>query len=243
MKISEMMDNLMSYTDIAKALGMTRSNVIKLCQQEKMRRGKTLGHLNPEEIRHRYLNQSELINTIAKDAGCSVIQMRRYLQAHNIFRDRGQIYRANTREKHNKGIRISESKRDLNSRKAKFGSLEHREKMAKAKRGKIGENANHWKGGIWKPGGSGYEMTRSGGKRNYRHRVIAENLLRRELIANEEVHHVDMNRKNNNPSNLIVIESKNHLSLHRAMKKNQALDQRAWLKENRIKHEDLNNYA
>lgn len=48
----------------------------------------------------------------------------------------------------------------------------------------------------------------------YEHIVIAEEDLGRELFAGEEVHHLDLDRSNNRPSNLIVLSKAAHRKLH-----------------------------
>lgn len=40
------------------------------------------------------------------------------------------------------------------------------------------------------------------------HRVVAEEILGRPLKDGEVVHHIDRNRRNNDPSNIIVFESR-----------------------------------
>jgi len=47
------------------------------------------------------------------------------------------------------------------------------------------------------------------------HREIAEELLKRKLDERDHVHHIDEDRSNNNPRNLIVISNRNHPRLHR----------------------------
>lgn len=50
----------------------------------------------------------------------------------------------------------------------------------------------------------------------YEHRVVAAKILRRALATEEEVHHIDGNRANNDPSNLMLFESHAaHMRFHR----------------------------
>lgn len=48
----------------------------------------------------------------------------------------------------------------------------------------------------------------------YEHRLVAENTIGRLLNENEEVHHLDLNRANNCPSNLLILEKSQHMKLH-----------------------------
>jgi hypothetical protein len=49
----------------------------------------------------------------------------------------------------------------------------------------------------------------------YEHIYVMEKELGRVLVSDEEVHHLDFNRSNNTPSNLIVLSSSHHSRLHR----------------------------
>lgn len=48
----------------------------------------------------------------------------------------------------------------------------------------------------------------------YRHRMLAEKLLKRRLLPNEIVHHIDGRRSNNDPTNLCVMDRMRHEHFH-----------------------------
>lgn len=48
----------------------------------------------------------------------------------------------------------------------------------------------------------------------YEHIAVAERDLGRPLRPDEEVHHLDFNRRNNNPMNLLVLPASSHKRLH-----------------------------
>jgi len=50
--------------------------------------------------------------------------------------------------------------------------------------------------------------------RRYEHREIAKNAIGRELQAGEVVHHIDGDRANNDPSNLLVMTISEHVKFH-----------------------------
>lgn len=55
----------------------------------------------------------------------------------------------------------------------------------------------------------------------YEHKVVAEKkVIKRKLKDGEVVHHLDSNRSNNSPDNLLVLEESQHLKLHAWMNKN-----------------------
>jgi len=54
----------------------------------------------------------------------------------------------------------------------------------------------------------------------HEHRVVAEEVLGRALRPGEVVHHLDENRRNNEPGNLIVLATqRDHAKLHQWMKR------------------------
>ena len=60
--------------------------------------------------------------------------------------------------------------------------------------------------------GEGKTYTKTYGK--HTHRVIAEQMLGRPLEKGEIVHHIDGNKRNNDPSNLMVMTQSEHCRLH-----------------------------
>lgn len=97
-------------------------------------------------------------------------------------------------------------------------------------RRQTGEKSNVWKGGIWKTHKGGYieEMTpqkRGHAIRQLQHRKIMENGLGRKLIyirakgkLKEVVHHIDGNKRNNDPSNLEILSASDHARIHALMR-------------------------
>lgn len=59
------------------------------------------------------------------------------------------------------------------------------------------------------------EFTRGPQKGKSLHCIIAEAMLGRPLMMDEVVHHVDGNKKNNTPSNLMVLTNSEHVRVHR----------------------------
>ena len=53
----------------------------------------------------------------------------------------------------------------------------------------------------------------------YEHMLVAERMLDRHLTSVEEVHHLDQNRSNNSPDNLLVLIGPMHSKLHGWMNK------------------------
>jgi len=67
--------------------------------------------------------------------------------------------------------------------------------------------------------------------RYYQHVFVAEKALRKKLPVGAEVHHVDGDRSNNDPSNLVICPNKNyHELLHKRQKALEACGIPSWEK-------------
>ena len=60
--------------------------------------------------------------------------------------------------------------------------------------------------------GSGKSYEKTFGR--HTHRIVAEQKLGRELLPSEIVHHIDGNKRNNDPSNLEVMTQAEHCRIH-----------------------------
>lgn len=61
---------------------------------------------------------------------------------------------------------------------------------------------------------SGYRRSNWSGQRLADHLGLAQQLLGRDAVRGKDVHHIDGNRLNNSPTNLIVLERGEHRSVH-----------------------------
>ena len=76
------------------------------------------------------------------------------------------------------------------------------------------ENSHNWKGGR-RVREDGYVYIRvSHDKETPEHRYVMEQFLGRKLLPEEDVHHKDENKLNNDPSNLEILTRSEHMSYH-----------------------------
>ena len=51
------------------------------------------------------------------------------------------------------------------------------------------------------------------------HRYVMEKVLGRKLLSSEIVHHIDLNKQNNDASNLIALSRAEHAKIHKTLSK------------------------
>lgn len=81
-------------------------------------------------------------------------------------------------------------------------------------------SANHQFVGGVRPRADGYLIQRGSRAKQLEHRVIAERALGRPLKADEVVHHINCNRNDNRPENLLICTHAYHMALHARMRRN-----------------------
>lgn len=94
------------------------------------------------------------------------------------------------------------------------------------------EKSPRWNGGIHNTL-QGYKKLRvSSGVYILEHRLVMEKILGRKLLNTEIVHHKDGDRKNNHPSNLILMGRSEHSKLHGLEKSTKTTEQKQKCKTN-----------
>ena len=68
------------------------------------------------------------------------------------------------------------------------------------------------RGDVQRDRGRGKTYRKVGGR--HEHRIIAEAMIRRPLLKDEVVHHIDRNVRNNDPSNLMILTRSEHMREH-----------------------------
>lgn len=80
-------------------------------------------------------------------------------------------------------------------------------------------SANHQFVGGVRARADGYLIQRGSRAKQLEHRVIAERALGRPLKADEVVHHINCNRNDNRPENLLICTQAYHMALHARMRR------------------------
>ena len=158
-----------------------------------------------EEVIFMYVDEQKSILDIHRDKHIPISTVRNILFAAKKLRTVAEAFS------------IAKKKNKFSSRKGiKKGP------MAKETKDKLREKAFrrgdlNAKGKSKKP--SGYiVITRGKNKGRLEHIVVIEEALGRKLEKNEVVHHIDGNKENNDISNLMVMDYREHARMHALMK-------------------------
>lgn len=88
-----------------------------------------------------------------------------------------------------------------------FGRIASEATRRKLSASRVGARNHQWRGGR-KLMKSGYVWRRMpDGRQGYEHRLVMAEMLGRPLLRTEVVHHVDHDRQNNDPGNLMLFAS------------------------------------
>lgn len=138
---------------------------------------------------------------LAKEIGCSPGAVANAVKRHGIT-----VPKRNTR-KISPDARQRKSERIKSTLRARYPD------------GRFGELASNWKGGrhvtmsgyvdVYSP-----DHPNARGGRVFEHRLVMEKVLGRLLETDEIVHHLDGNRQNNQPDNLVLKKRGKHVSEH-----------------------------
>lgn len=172
----------------------------KKCSGSKLR-------LDINEIQSQYksgLSATEIANSI----GCASITIMRLLKSNNVdVRTRPEIGK------------LSHSKPDVKMKLSIAATGRKLPESAKEKlRERVGDKNHNWGGGLTISKGGYLVFTNSpanGINRNkHLHVVICEYKYGRKMKKGEHVHHIDGNKLNNHPDNLLILTASDHAKLH-----------------------------
>ncbi|HCU5307167.1 TPA: HNH endonuclease [Escherichia coli] len=215
------MVDLMRKEDIAAEAGCSKANIDRLLAKWGIRRGNARISATPAWNRGKNKNNDE--------------RMKRLSEART-----GTGNPMYGKTSWNAGLRADIDERVTTVSKKLTGRTiraETKEKLAAAKRGKIGEEANNYKGGIIvKTNGYMMQLVGNNGVSQYEyvHRLIAKERLGRELRDDEHVHHINRDTVDNAPGNLVALPEDAHIRLHSEMREKvwSWERQRDWLASN-----------
>lgn len=199
-------------------------------------------NLSKQELEEIYSRQNMTLKKMCEIVGCkSDITMAKILKKNGIDTNRNQKIaykkrggRTDQEFKEYLITEYSEKMRSMTSIAKELGISwvivsRYLDKYEIPKRTKSeqqnGERSSNWKGGRHIKDNGYIEIycpshpNASKRKCVYEHQLVAEQKLGRYLKKDEVVHHIDMNKTNNSPQNLVVLTNGNHIKLHSLLNK------------------------
>lgn len=151
---------------------------------------------------------------LALKYNCSSTHILRLLKANNVS------IRCSS-----EALKLSHSRESVKNKLSK-SSLGRRlsEKSKNKLRLRVGSKNHNWRNGLTITKGGYLQFTDSSCNGEHRnkllHIIICEYKYNRKLIKGEHVHHIDGNKLNNNPNNLIILSASEHAKIHTGDRQN-----------------------
>lgn len=165
-----------------------------------------MNNVDKETLSQKYMAEKKPISVVAGEMGVSVGTVHNYLKKYGIKTRRAADYPVTNKQR-------EASRRTGKKSKGRKASHETRQKISEArKQNGIGHKKLRADGYIAiyfpdhpKSSADGYIME---------HILVMEALIGRHLSADECVHHIDGDKKNNKKGNLKLMTKKEHMSYH-----------------------------
>ncbi len=170
--------------------------------------------ISKEDLIHDYYDREMTMKEIAKERGVAVGSIYNWFRkygikprpAHQVRQNRKEEFRAKLKGRPSpmKGKHLSERQKEM-LRQCHLGKFKRKTEYGGHKKVRCDGYI-----AVYCPGAHG--ATKEGYKME--HILVAENMLGRYLMDDEVVHHINKNRQDNRPENLMVMTASEHMSLH-----------------------------